>query len=50
MLDSKIPKGPLAEKWTRYKSSVPLVSPRNKLKLEIIVVGTGLQEHLPLPH
>ena len=42
MLDSKIPKGPLAEKWTRYKSSVPLVSPANKLKLEIIVVGTGL--------
>ena len=42
MLDSKIPEGPLAEKWTRYKSSVPLVSPANKLKLEIIVVGTGL--------
>ncbi len=42
MLDSKIPKGPLAGKWTRYKSSVPLVSPANKLKLEIIVVGTGL--------
>ena len=42
MLDSKIPKGPLAEKWTRYKSSVPLDSPANKLKLEIIVVGTGL--------
>ena len=42
MIDSKIPEGPLAEKWTRYKSSVPLVSPANKLKLEIIVVGTGL--------
>ena len=42
MLDPKIPEGPLAEKWTRYKSSVPLVSPANKLKLEIIVVGTGL--------
>ena len=42
MLDSKIPKGPLDKKWTSYKSSVPLVSPANKLKLEIIVVGTGL--------
>ncbi|MFL2997820.1 MAG: fumarate reductase/succinate dehydrogenase flavoprotein subunit [Candidatus Neomarinimicrobiota bacterium] len=42
MLDSKIPKGPLNQKWTSYKSSVPLVSPANKLKLEIIVVGTGL--------
>ena len=42
MLDSKIPKGPLDQKWTNYKSSVPLVSPANKLKLEIIVVGTGL--------
>ncbi|MAJ34186.1 MAG: succinate dehydrogenase flavoprotein subunit, partial [Candidatus Marinimicrobia bacterium] len=42
MLDSKIPKGPLDQKWTSYKSSVPLVSPANKLKLEIIVVGTGL--------
>ncbi len=42
MLDSKIPGGPLDQKWTKYKSSVPLVSPANKLKLEIIVVGTGL--------
>ena len=42
MLDSKIPKGPLDQKWTKYKSSVPLVSPANKLKLEIIVVATGL--------
>ncbi len=42
MLDSKIPLGPLEKKWTKYKSSVPLVSPANKLKLEIIVVGTGL--------
>ena len=42
MINSKIPDGPLSEKWTRYKSSVPLVSPANKLKLEIIVVGTGL--------
>ena len=41
-LDSKIPQGPLAEKWTKYKSTVPLVNPANKRNLEIIVVGTGL--------
>ena len=41
-LDAKIPGGPLAEKWTDYKSSIPLVAPNNKLKLEVIVVGTGL--------
>ena len=42
MLDSKIPLGPLEEKWTKYKGSVILVNPANKRKLEIIVVGTGL--------
>jgi succinate dehydrogenase / fumarate reductase flavoprotein subunit len=42
VLDSKIPDGPLAEKWTRYKSSVKLVNPANKRKLEVIVVGSGL--------
>ena len=42
MLDSKIPSGPLEEKWTKYKGSVKLVNPANKRKLEIIVVGTGL--------
>lgn len=42
MLDSKIPFGPLEEKWTKYKGSVKLVNPANKRKLEIIVVGTGL--------
>ena len=41
-LNSKIPEGPLAQKWTRYKASVKLVNPANKKKLEIIVVGTGL--------
>jgi succinate dehydrogenase / fumarate reductase flavoprotein subunit len=41
-LDSKIPEGPLAQKWTKYKSSVKLVNPANKKKLEIIVIGTGL--------
>ena len=41
-LDSKIPEGPLSEKWTRYKASQKLVNPANKRKLNIIVVGTGL--------
>ena len=41
-LDPKIPKGPLAEKWTRYKTEQKLVNPANKRKLDIIVVGTGL--------
>jgi succinate dehydrogenase / fumarate reductase flavoprotein subunit len=42
MLDSKIPVGPLEEKWTRYKGNVKLVNPANKRKLEVIVIGTGL--------
>jgi succinate dehydrogenase / fumarate reductase flavoprotein subunit len=41
-LNSKIPDGPLAQKWTKFKSSVKLVNPANKKKLEIIVIGTGL--------
>ena len=41
-LDSKIPEGPLAEKWTNYKSSQELVNPANKRKIDVIVVGTGL--------
>ncbi len=41
-LDSKIPAGALAEKWTRYKAGCKLVNPSNKRKLDIIVVGTGL--------
>jgi succinate dehydrogenase / fumarate reductase flavoprotein subunit len=41
-LESKIPEGNVADKWTQYKSSVPLVNPANKRQLEIIVVGTGL--------
>jgi succinate dehydrogenase / fumarate reductase, flavoprotein subunit len=41
-LDSKIPEGPLAEKWTRHKFNLKLVNPANKRKYEIIVVGTGL--------
>jgi succinate dehydrogenase / fumarate reductase flavoprotein subunit len=41
-LNSKIPQGPLAEKWTNYKSHQNLVNPANKRKLDIIVVGSGL--------
>jgi succinate dehydrogenase / fumarate reductase, flavoprotein subunit len=41
-LDSKIPGGPIADKWSNYKNSLRLVNPANKKKLEIIVVGTGL--------
>lgn len=41
-LDARIPEGPLAQKWTKFKSSVRLVSPANKRKYEVIVVGTGL--------
>jgi len=41
-LKARIPEGPLSEKWTRFKDSIRLVSPANKRKLDIIVVGTGL--------
>ncbi len=41
-LDSKIPAGPLAEKWTKHKFGIKLVNPANKRKYDIIVVGTGL--------
>ncbi|HHW80117.1 MAG TPA: fumarate reductase/succinate dehydrogenase flavoprotein subunit [Bacteroidales bacterium] len=41
-LDPKIPAGPLAEKWSNYKSSQKLVNPANKRRLDVIVVGTGL--------
>jgi len=41
-LNSKIPAGPIAEKWKTYKSTCKLVNPANKRQLEIIVVGTGL--------
>ncbi len=42
VLDSKIPSGSIQEKWTNHKFNLKLVSPANKLKYEIIVVGTGL--------
>lgn len=41
-LDSRIPAGPLEQKWTRYKNTCKLVSPANKRKYSVIVVGTGL--------
>src|SRR6185295_19308599 len=41
-LNSRIPEGTLEEKWTKYKSTVRLVNPANKRKIEIIVVGSGL--------
>ena len=41
-IDSRIPEGPVAEKWTNYKAHQKLVNPANKRRLDIIVVGTGL--------
>ncbi len=42
ILNAKIPKGPLAEKWSNHKGNIKVVSPANKRKLDVIVVGTGL--------
>ena len=41
-LDSKIPQGPLADKWTNHKNNINLVNPANKRLIDVIVVGTGL--------
>lgn len=41
-LDSKIPEGPIAEKWTNHKNNIKLVNPANKRSIDVIVVGTGL--------
>ena len=41
-LDAKIPQGPLADKWTKHKNNIQLVSPANKRLIDVIVVGTGL--------
>ncbi|MFJ1429783.1 fumarate reductase/succinate dehydrogenase flavoprotein subunit [Capnocytophaga canimorsus] len=41
-LDSKIPEGPIAEKWTKHKNHINLVNPANKRNIDVIVVGTGL--------
>lgn len=42
ILDSKVPAGPLADKWTKHKNEINLVNPANKRNIDIIVVGTGL--------
>ncbi|MEX0291168.1 MAG: fumarate reductase/succinate dehydrogenase flavoprotein subunit [Flavobacteriaceae bacterium] len=42
ILDSKVPSGPLAEKWTNHKNEINLVNPANKRNIDVIVVGTGL--------
>lgn len=42
ILDSKIPKGPLADKWAKHKDQINLVNPANKRNIDVIVVGTGL--------
>jgi len=41
-LDSKVPKGPIKDKWTDYKNHINLVNPANKRHIDVIVVGTGL--------
>jgi len=42
ILDSKIPEGPLADKWTKHKNEIDLVNPANKRNIDVIVIGTGL--------
>ncbi|MBV07858.1 fumarate reductase/succinate dehydrogenase flavoprotein subunit [Rubinisphaera sp.] len=42
LLQSNVPEGPIAEKWTRHKNELKLVAPNNKRKYEILVIGTGL--------
>ena len=41
-LDSRIPEGPIAEKWTKHKNNINVVNPANKRLIDVIVVGTGL--------
>ena len=41
-IDSKTPQGPLAEQWSQHKANIKVVSPANKRKLDVIVIGTGL--------
>ncbi len=42
VLDSKIPEGPIKDKWTNHKNNIKLVNPANKRQIDVIVVGTGL--------
>ena len=41
-LDSKIPEGPIAQKWTKHKNDINVVNPANKRNIDVIVVGSGL--------
>ncbi|MBT3964404.1 MAG: FAD-binding protein, partial [Flavobacteriales bacterium] len=41
-LDSKIPEGPIADKWTKHKNDINVVNPANKRSIDVIVVGSGL--------
>jgi len=41
-INSKVPEGPLAQKWTNYKNNQKLVNPANKRRIDVIVIGTGL--------
>jgi len=41
-LDSKIPEGPIKDKWTNHKNNINLVNPANKRNIDVIVIGTGL--------
>ncbi|HAQ70988.1 MAG TPA: fumarate reductase/succinate dehydrogenase flavoprotein subunit, partial [Flavobacteriales bacterium] len=41
-LDSKIPEGPIADKWTNHKNHIDVVNPANKRLIDVIVVGSGL--------
>ncbi|MDO9174332.1 MAG: NAD(P)-binding protein, partial [Actinomycetota bacterium] len=42
LLQSKVPSGPMADKWDNYKADMKLVNPNNKRKFKVIVVGSGL--------
>jgi succinate dehydrogenase / fumarate reductase flavoprotein subunit len=42
ILDSKLPQGELAKKWTNHKNSINLVNPANKRNIDVIIIGTGL--------
>ncbi|SHI87195.1 succinate dehydrogenase subunit A [Mesonia phycicola] len=42
VLDSKIPQGPLKDKWTKHKNDINLVNPANKRNIDVIIIGTGL--------
>ena len=44
VLDSKIPNGPLKDKWTNHKNKIDLVNPAQQRNIDVIVVGTGLAE------